>query len=285
MAEKLSLKGLFVPANMPQVAWAETSNGLGVNRTFNATQDLDTVRRIRRAYYAAVSYIDDSIGRVLAVLDELGHSGDTLVVLTSDHSIAMGEQGTWGKMTNFESTLKVPLIMRAPWVEASVGKTTSVLAELVDLYATLTDLAGLPEPASVGESINGTSLARAFSHPDEVLIKTSALSQLAKPNLSEPNERTLTVQRNELEVMGYSLRKQLYRYTAWFKFNGNKSIARTRQPIGRELYTYDELGEGENLVDKPLYAEIVESMHTELLQLISSEPMTANQTVMPVLNE
>jgi arylsulfatase A-like enzyme len=60
------------------------------------------------------------------------------------------------KMTNFEVAVRTPLIIRAPWMKASIGRVTSVLAEAVDFYPTLVQLAGLPDPvASAGQHING----------------------------------------------------------------------------------------------------------------------------------
>ena len=90
-------------------------------------------------------------------------------------------------MTNFEVALRTPLIIRAPWMKNSVGRVTSVLAEAVDFYPTLADLAGLPDPlTSAGQHLNGTSLLPVFVNPDETSVKSAAYSQFAKPYLNNP---------------------------------------------------------------------------------------------------
>ena len=63
----------------------------------------------------------------------------------------LGEHDTWAKMTNFEVALRTPLIIRAPWMKASSGRVTSVLAEAVDFYPTLAALVGLPDPITMGQ--------------------------------------------------------------------------------------------------------------------------------------
>jgi iduronate 2-sulfatase len=71
-------------------------------------------RRVRHAYYACISYIDAQVGRVLDELDRSGLGEHTIVVLYGDHGYHLGEQGLWGKTTNFELDTRVPLIVRAP---------------------------------------------------------------------------------------------------------------------------------------------------------------------------
>ena len=68
-------------------------------------------------------------------------------------------------MSLFESATRVPLFIRAPGHPASVGAVTPVLSEMIDLYLTLADLAGLPDPRAEGETVNGTSLGPLFDDP------------------------------------------------------------------------------------------------------------------------
>jgi iduronate 2-sulfatase len=79
---------------------------------------------------------------VLAQLDALGKSNTTITILLGDHGFHLGEQNTWSKYTNFEIGVRIPLIIRAPWMQAAIGKETHVLAEAVDIYPTLAALAG-----------------------------------------------------------------------------------------------------------------------------------------------
>ena len=128
-------------------------------------------RRVRQAYYACVSYIDAQIGRVLDEIDKQGLAENTVVCLFGDHGYHLGEQGLWGKTTNFELDTRVPLIVRVPGMK-SVGQSTKSLVELVDLYPTLAQLAGLP----IGEHLEGKSFAKICNDPKHS-TKQIALSQ------------------------------------------------------------------------------------------------------------
>jgi len=105
-----------------------------------------------RAYLATISFIDSQVGRVLDALEENGQSENTVVVLWSDHGYHLGEKGITGKNSLWERSTRVPLILAGPGVLA--GARTSQPAELLDLYPTLIDLAGLPE----NENLEGLSL-------------------------------------------------------------------------------------------------------------------------------
>jgi iduronate 2-sulfatase len=124
-------------------------------------------------------------------------------------------------MTNFELGVHVPLILRAPWIPTSIGQKTAVLAELVDLFPTLAALAGLPDPRSVPGSagINGTSLVPALVSPgNSSALKPAAYSQFSKNNRGTNVDPKYF--RNATQTMGYSVRTNDWRYTAWFVFNG-----------------------------------------------------------------
>ena len=102
------------------------------------------LRVYRRAYYAAIAYTDYNIGAILNKLENLELDKSTVVVCFGDHGYQLGEHDTWAKMTNFELGVHIPLIIRAPWMQASLGRETAVLAEMVDIYPTLSALAGRP---------------------------------------------------------------------------------------------------------------------------------------------
>lgn len=113
-------------------------------------------RRLIHGYYASVSYVDAQIGRVMEGLDELGLADDTVVVLWGDHGFHLGDLGIWTKHTNYEQANRIPLIFVVPGV-TEPGASTRQLAESVDVFPTLAELAGLPPPEGP-QPIDGVSL-------------------------------------------------------------------------------------------------------------------------------
>jgi choline-sulfatase len=115
------------------------------------------VVRARRAYYAAVSSMDERVGEVLGALRQNGLEGETVVAFTADHGEMGGERGLWFKMSFHEGSARVPLIFGGPGVaQGRVGEPVSHL----DLAPTLADLAGLPPGDAEFE---GRSLTRALA--------------------------------------------------------------------------------------------------------------------------
>ncbi|MFP6588822.1 MAG: sulfatase-like hydrolase/transferase, partial [Pirellulaceae bacterium] len=168
-------------------------------------------RRVRQAYFACISYIDAQIGRVLQELERSDLSDNTIVVLYGDHGYHLGEQGLWGKTTNFELDTRVPLIVRTPGMKAA-GESSSSLVELLDLYPTLVELAGLP----LADQLEGTTFVPVLQDPSYA-TKVAAISQYPRGG----------------GLMGYSLRTPTHRLTQW-----------VHQPSGEiratELYDYAE---------------------------------------------
>jgi choline-sulfatase len=111
--------------------------------------------RARAGYYGCVSFVDDKIAEILAALDELGFTDDTVVIYTSDHGEMAGEHGMWGKRTFYEAAARVPFIVRWPG-HLPEGARTDQPVELVDLFPTLAEVAGAPLP----EGLDGSSLLR-----------------------------------------------------------------------------------------------------------------------------
>ena len=108
----------------------------------------EQVKRARRAYYGAVSYVDDCIGQLLDVLKKCGLEENTIVIFSGDHGDMLGERGLWYKMSYFESSVRVPLLVSHPKqfkphrVSQSVS-TLDILPTLVDLVGTKL-IPGLP---------------------------------------------------------------------------------------------------------------------------------------------
>ena len=117
-----------------------------------------TQREAVRAYLAAVSFVDDQLRRLLDVLEESRRGADAVLVVTSDHGFHLGEKGHWRKSTLWEDAAHVPLLIAAPGFDPGVSAKP---VDLVSLYATLCELAGLPTP----ESVEGPSLTPLLTDP------------------------------------------------------------------------------------------------------------------------
>lgn len=191
----------------------------------------DQARECKLAYYAAISFVDAQVGRVLDSLDRLGLRENTIVVFWSDHGYHLGEHGLWFKMSCFEESARVPLIIVAPGL-ANAGKVCGRTVELVDLYPTLADLAGLKPP----ENLQGVSLRPLLENPAAAWTRP-AFTQLERGNFP-----------------GHSVRTERWRYTEWDL--GAK---------GEELYDHDaDPQEIHNLASEPQYAATVAEMKSLL---------------------
>lgn len=201
--------------------------------------DEDLRRELKRAYYASTSFMDAQLGRILAELDLLGLSDDTLVVLLGDHGMHLGEQGEWGKHTNFDVANRVPLIIRFP----GVGKQqlSRAVVDLVDLYPTICELAGLPVPSAEehgGYPLEGDSLVPLIEAP-EARSRRGAFSQWSRDG-----------------YVGRSIRTSRYRFTEWVK---------TDAPSELELYDYSsESAETINQAGDAGYAGILADLKMAL---------------------
>jgi len=162
-------------------------------------------RTVIQAYYASVSFMDAQFGVVLDELERLGLADRTVVAFLSDHGYHLGEHGQWQKMTVFEESARVPLIIAVPGMKAA-GKSTERLAELVDVYPTLADVCGLPLPAE----LEGTSLRPLLDDPSRPW-KKGAFTQVVHRVRGGRAEKP----QNKGAVMGRSVRSERFRYTEW----------------------------------------------------------------------
>ena len=269
------------PDGMPPIAWhgciPENHYSDVHYPPFNRTTPfpIDVQQMMRRAYYAATSYVDSLVGELLESLDSLGLADDTIVSFHGDHGWQLGEHNEWCKMTNFELATRVPLMFRVPWKKASMGKRTIALVELIDLYPTLVELAGLP-PARE-ENLEGKSLAALFDDVSRS-VKNASLSQYPRcnpdPDVSKKDSCKQT-NRTEIGYMGYSMRTDRYRYTEWVKWNGTDLKPEWSNQIGVELYDHqndDEADfdafENENIASKN--PDVVKELSKQLHELVGS---------------
>jgi uncharacterized sulfatase len=178
------------------------------------TTDLEYRRQAIAAYQACVTFADAQVGVLLDALDRLDLWKDTVVVLAGDNGFHLGEHGgLLRKDTLFEEALHVPLVVAAPSL-ARPGAVVRAPVELLDLYPTLAELAGVPQPAG----LDGRSLGPLLANPD-----------------GPGRGPALSYRRVQPPARAWSLRTEDVRYTLW--------------PDGsEELYDLrSKAGESENL--------------------------------------
>ncbi len=228
------------PLNAPDIAfhqWQELRGYKDIKK--KGALSTEKEKELWHGYYACVSFIDVQIGKVLKTLDELNLRENTIIVLWGDHGYHLGEQDLWCKSTNFDLSARSPLIISAPGIGNS-GQTCDAVVESVDLYPTIIDLSGI-EPADI---LSGTSLKPLLENPKNKW-KNIAFNQFVRPYEAAIGGRV------PVTHMGYSVRTEEWRYTAWF----NVSKDSFEFP---ELYSFRESSfPNENLAGKPEFAETV----------------------------
>ena len=117
-------------------------------------------KKLVHAYYAAISYVDAQVGKVLDELKKNGLDKNTIVVLWGDHGWHLGDHGVWGKHTLFDYSLRSPLIIKLPGKQNAKGAIGNVI-ETIDLFPTLLNWCNVPLPyamdgRSFADRINNT---------------------------------------------------------------------------------------------------------------------------------
>ncbi|MGJ8698108.1 MAG: sulfatase [Verrucomicrobiaceae bacterium] len=258
----------------------------GIPKTGDMGPELS--RTLMHAYLACASYVDAQIGMVLDELDRSGQRDNTIIMLWGDHGWHLGDMGIWGKATNYEIATRVPFIVQAPGMSNGVGRKSDSLVELLDMYPTLCDLAGIPIP----DHLEGKSLRPILENPESE-VKDFALSQYPNPALREWAANPLAPAMRETffgplisevegriieqmgdrwdrdlfenHLMGYSLRTDRHRFIEWRDYRDLSKPA-----IYTELYDHEEdPAETVNIAaEKP---KIVEDLRTKLDGLILKE--------------
>ncbi|MDZ4797149.1 MAG: sulfatase, partial [Bryobacteraceae bacterium] len=199
----------------------------------------DLARKLKHGYYAAASYTDAQIGKVLDQLDRLGLRKNTVIVLWGDHGWKLGEHGEWCKHSNVENDTNAPLLFSAPGMKAA-GQSSKALVEFVDIYPTLADVAGLPLP----RHLEGISFKPLLDDPKRPW-KSAAFSQY-------PRGRKL---------MGYSMRTERYRFTVWLDRQDHSKVEAV------ELYDHQtDPQENTNIAGQPANADLVNRLMAQWKQ-------------------
>ena len=236
------------PEWAPQPGWELRSN---YDAPKKGPIAMDQQRELIHGYYAATSYIDAQVGRLLDTLDVNGLSDNTVIVLWGDHGWHLGDHDIWCKHTNYEQATRSPLIVAAPGVGTPGGMSRAPV-ELVDVYPTLLDLAGL---ASAGE-LHGVSL-RPILEDDQATVKDVAVSQYPRGG-------------GKKQKMGYAFRSERYRLVQWWNFDMETGEAEG-ELLATELYDYEvDPLETRNLADDPAYADARAEMEALAASVVGS---------------
>ncbi|XP_066504861.1 iduronate 2-sulfatase isoform X2 [Hoplias malabaricus] len=297
-----------VPKKLPNVAYnpwmdirkREDVQALNISFPYGPVPK-DFQLHIRQHYFAAVSYVDAQVGKILQALDDLGLSKKTIVVFTSDHGWSLGEHGEWAKYSNFDVATRVPLIMYKPGVtspfprpgekvfsfidvfdstQQPFGKGFSVrsMVELVDLFPTLCSLAKLPVPPScpvpsfsIPLCTEGYSLSRTLVTDHRAV----AFSQYPRPSDSIQINSDLP-DLADIRIMGYSVRSDDYRFTLWVGFDPVHFQANQTDLHAGELYVLSEdPGQDNNIFYDFTYAQLLQkfSLHPQWTESLKQHLM------------
>jgi uncharacterized sulfatase len=220
---KLPVRDAESDKNLPDIARNIEPDNYGV--------DEDKLRDCVRAYYASVSFVDAQVGRLVAALDELGLRDNTLIVFWSDHGFLLGEHGQWQKQLLFRPAPNTPMIICDPSARGN-GTASDRMVELLDVYPTIANWAGLKAP----ENLEGHDLKPLLDNP-KADWHPAAFSQVTR-------------KRDGKEVMGYCVQTEAFRYIEWD--NGD---------AGMELYDRKaDPNELKNLSSDAPHAEILAKM-------------------------
>jgi choline-sulfatase len=153
---------LYDPAERPRHPYVRMyARRSDYDRHIKCPADL---QRARAGYFGLVTFLDEQIGKILAVLSETGLADSTRVIYTSDHGDNLGARGLWGKATMYEESTGIPMLLAGPGVPQ--GTVCGTPVTLCDISATILDAAGAPDAISE-LGLQGISLLNLASRPSE----------------------------------------------------------------------------------------------------------------------
>ncbi len=216
--------------------------------TSSYRMDADTARILKHGYYASVSYVDALFGQLVEHLKQLEIYDNTIIIVWGDHGWKLGDHNSWGKMTNYNIDLRVPLLVHYPGQKAK-GRQTFAITELVDLFPSLCELAGIEVP----NYLQGKSFVPLLENP-ELPWKKAAFSQFhRRPGVSADGNR----------YMGYSINTDEYHYIEWYTWDHLSGIKGAF--VTAELYDrINDPHETENQFSKSSYKQIIDRLSTQL---------------------
>ncbi|MCK4879961.1 MAG: sulfatase, partial [Bacteroidales bacterium] len=205
------------------------------------------------AYMASVRFMDQQVGRLLDALDRLGIREETIVVFVSDHGYNLGEHDCWSKVSLWEGSVRIPMIISYPGNSLKHGSTCESITELIDLYPTLTELCSLdPDQPEIlqGKSLAGYMVGKNLSHDSSIAYtvtyggsgatirserwrytrwgeEVDAGNEELYDHMEDPEEHTNLAYQPEMQEVLAKLREQLEQA---------RNRARTHQPVANQAY-------------------------------------------------
>ncbi|SNR78014.1 Arylsulfatase A [Lutibacter agarilyticus] len=225
--------------------YSDIDNNFGVGDVFPEAKQ----RELIHGYMACISYIDAQIGKLLDALEERNILDETVIVLWGDHGYHLGDHTLWNKHSNFEQATRIPFMFAGPSVAKNIKVDKPV--ELLDLFPTLFDLAGVKSLELDGKSL-------------KPLLDTD-------PNTNINPKYAISQYRRHKSKMGYSIRTKRYRYTEWHD-EGYRSFTPYKEEriLGRELYDYEvDPLETKNLINDASYADTAKLLKAELKSFLT----------------
>jgi arylsulfatase A-like enzyme len=227
----------MVPTGFPAGAIRTKNADLFINRSASPEE----ARLMIRAYLACISYVDWNIGRVLAELDKQGLRESTIIVFWGDHGYQLGEKGKWSKAGSlWEQGCRVPFFILDPRAKGN-GTASPRVVELLDIYPTLVDLCGLPQP----DGLEGVSLRPLLDNP---------LAERSRPAYTLWNE-------HGKGVTGVAVRTERWRYAEFFGIGAGAFLT---DPI-------NDPHELRNLLHEPQHRALVDSLHRMAIEYVRGQ--------------
>jgi arylsulfatase A-like enzyme len=255
VAPKAPYFDMYPEAEMPLVAGVAEDQqdlpaaALGSRKPEQAKMTDQQRRQALQAYYASISFMDAQVGRVIDALEQHRLADDTIVVFTSDHGYHMGEHGLYQKMSLFEESARVPLVVVAPGVGRPGAVARAPVAH-VDIFPTLAALCGVEPP----RNLQGQSLVPLLEDPAATGRGWAVTQVIRGSNLGRVAAKSDAGASAPKQFFGYSLRTPRWRYTEWDE--GRE---------GRELYDHDaDPQELTNLAAVSAHAETVAELSRTL---------------------
>ena len=230
------------PDNCPELNWSGSAELRGYKDCPSKGIIPDEIAaRFRHGYYAATSYVDANVGKLITALEESGVADNTIIIFWSDHGYHLGENSHWTKVTLRDLDAQVPLLVAVPGKKEA---QTDALVEYIDMYPTLSDLCGLPKP----KGLDGRSFISVLEDPTSD-FREAALTQTLRPWGGKRVGST----------MGYSIRTPKYRYVMWIN-------RKDKYIIAEELYDMEKDPFQRNNIFNDSEFNNILSKHRELLE-------------------